>query len=381
MITLKVFKQMQKFHKLIPFVLIALFFVSCADTAKRNLASKQPFDEIYGSSGDEKQVRPVYQEIVESYNRMSVSDKEAFYKKSMQDFEGDNALHPLPRVLSETEYELLKKGVIQRGKAIRAFLVDHYSGKKAYAKNGIIPPEIIARIIQRSHEQSWEGQVNSDSLNFWYGPDVIRGPPEEGFPEGRFVVVEDNPGFIGGVGDLIQARKTLLESNKSLKKITDSPNPKKFYGNLANSYKNRAKKYGGIAVVVQYTSDLAADNEDKRVKQIFENEGIKVVHFNPFSRKAFKGEDKIVTEKSGVYLVSSKNGEQVKTKVGYIVSNMDPQDLEFSHPSNRPKRIIMEAEELLEQKIEGDFKEKLAKLMKADPNTGKIDYEKNLKLY
>jgi uncharacterized circularly permuted ATP-grasp superfamily protein len=368
---------MKKFHKLIPLFLIALFFVSCADTAKRDLASKEPFDEIYGMSGSEKIVRPVYQDIIGSYNSMSIKDKQAFYKKSMADFSGDNALHPLPRVLAETEYEYLKRGVVQRGKALRAFLVDHYSGKKEYAKNGIIPASIISRIMQRSHEQLWEGKVSSDSLNFWYGPDVIRGPPEPGFPEGRFVVVEDNPGFIGGIGDLIQARRTFFQANKALKKITDSPDPKKFYSNLASSYKKRAKKYGGIPVVIQYTANLAADNEDKRIKEIFEKQGIKVVPFNPFSRQAFKGEDKIITDKDGVFLVTTKDGKQVKEKVGYIVSNMDPQDLEFSHESNRPKRIMMEAEELLELKqIDSAFKDKLAKLMKANVKTGKVDYEK-----
>lgn len=41
---------MRKFHKIIPFVLIALFFVGCADIAKRDLASDEPFDEVYEKS-------------------------------------------------------------------------------------------------------------------------------------------------------------------------------------------------------------------------------------------------------------------------------------------------------------------------------------------
>lgn len=372
---------MKHFPKIIQLLLITLFLVSCADNAKRSLSSGEAFDEIYGTSGREQMVRPVYRGIVDSYNRMSESDKKAFHEKSLKDFSGDNALHPLPRVLSESEYEFLKKGVVQRGKAIRSFLVDHYSGKKEYAKQGIIPPSIITRIVQRSHEQMWEGRVNVDTLNFWYGPDVIRGPPDENFPEGRFLVVEDNPGFIGGMGDLIQARKTLLESNKDLKNITNSPDPKLFYKNLANSYKKRAQKYGGAPVMIQYTMKLAADNEDLRIKDIFENEGIRVVHYNPYSTRPFLGEDKVVTEKDGVYLYTKKDGTETKTKIGYIVSNMDPEDLELSYAANRPKRIIKEAEDLLEQtKITPAFREKIATLLRPNPTTGLIDYEKLAKV-
>lgn len=368
---------MKNFHKILPLVFLIIFFASCAENAKRGIAGKKPFDEIYGTSGKKKEVRPVYRDIIESYTSMTPAEHNAFYEKSMQDFSGDNALHPLPRVLAESEYEFLKKGVVQRGKAIRAFLVDHYSGEKEYAKDSIIPPQVISRIVQRSHEQMWEGKVNIDSLNFWYGPDVIRGPPERNYPEGKFLVVEDNPGFIGGIGDLVQARKTLYDSNKKLKKITNSPNPQLFYTGLAKSYKKRAEEYGGIPVVIQYTAELAADNEDKRVKELFEKQGIKVVHFNPFSRKAFKGDEKIVAEKDGAYLHTIVKGKKVKTKIGYIVSNMDPQDLEFSHEANRPKRILMEAEELLElDDVDKEFKKNLTKLIKANPKTGKINYEK-----
>ena len=99
---------MRKFQKLIPFVLIALFFVSCADTANREIASKEPFDEIYGMSSNDKRVREVYKDIIDSYNEMSISDKQAFYEKSTKDFQGDNAIHPLPIVLAESEYDFLK---------------------------------------------------------------------------------------------------------------------------------------------------------------------------------------------------------------------------------------------------------------------------------
>ena len=62
---------------------------------------------------------------------------------------------------------------------------------------------------------SWgqEGESKKLYWNIWYGPDIIRGPSEEGHD---FYVVEDNLGYVGGFGDLPLARAALLgETNGS----------------------------------------------------------------------------------------------------------------------------------------------------------------------
>lgn len=353
-----------------------LLLSSCQFSGSRRVAQEVAFDEIYGTSGEQKIVRPVYRGIIEIYDRMSPEEKEKFYKETLAEFSGDNTLLPLPRVLDEGEYDFLKKGVEQRGAAIRAFLEDHYSGKKSYAKSGVVPQTVIDRIVTRSHEQLWPGKVNVNALNFWYGPDIIRGPPSAEFPEGRFYVVEDNPGFIGGVGDLIQARKSLMDRMPDVDRITGSPDPKNFYDKMIASYKERARQYGGVPVVIQYASDLAADNEDKRIKEIFEKEGVEVVKYNPFNKKPFYNGKELITERDGVYLLKTVRGQKVKTKVGYLVANSDPQDIDLSHPANRPKRILMEAEWHLEEEgWDAKKKEKLKELMRPDPTSGKVDYE------
>ncbi|PIP93156.1 MAG: hypothetical protein COW00_04065 [Bdellovibrio sp. CG12_big_fil_rev_8_21_14_0_65_39_13] len=368
---------MKRHFKTFLVILFILTFNSCQNSGYRKVAQEGAFDEIYGTSGDERVVRPVYRGIVEIYDRMSAEEKEKFYKETLSEFSGDNTLLPLPRVLEEAEYDYLKEGVEQRGAAIRAFLVDHYSGKKSYAKSGVVPQTVIDRIVTRSHEQLWPGKVNINALNFWYGPDIIRGPPTKEFPEGRFYVVEDNPGFIGGVGDLIQARKSLMDRMPDVQRITDSPDPKNFYDKMIASYKESARKFGGIPVVIQYASDLAADNEDKRIKAIFEKEGVEVVKFNPFSKNTFYNGKELKAEADGVYLYKTEKGKRKKQKVGYVVANSDPQDVDLSHAANRPKRILMEAEWHLEEEgWEPAKKEKLKELMKTDPITGKVDYEK-----
>jgi len=51
-----------------------------------------------------------------------------------------------------------------------------------------------------------------NNWGFWYGPDIIRGA------DGQFYVCEDNIGYVGGMGDLLCARKvpfSLIFSFKS----------------------------------------------------------------------------------------------------------------------------------------------------------------------
>jgi uncharacterized circularly permuted ATP-grasp superfamily protein len=361
-------------------ILLLLFLVSCAGPAQRYVAqesTKEAFDEVYGTTQGER-VRLVYEGIVEHYQNLSEDERAQLAKATLKDFDGDNALLPLPRVLTETEFDGLSSGVDQRGRAIREFLKDHYSGKKKYLKEGIIPQAVIERIIKRAGEEDWEGVVRADNLNFWYGPDVIRGPPVPGFPEGQFLVVEDNPSFIGGMGDLIRAREILDRYMPAYSRETGSRKPDKFYKKLMEDYKKRAKEYKGKAVAVQYITSLTADNEEKRIRAIMEEAGIEVVFINPYSKNnGFKKNGKRLVVKNGQLVLETKQktGRVTSDKVGYVIANMNPQDLELSHPANRKYHILTEAAWELEQpKINKSYKAELESLLK--PDGGEIDYDK-----
>lgn len=360
--------------------LLLFFLVSCAGPAQRMVAqdsSKQAFDEVYGTSQGEK-VRLVYEGIIDHYQNLSEEERAQLAKASLRDFDGDNALLPLPRVLSETEFDGLSDGVSQRGRAIREFLKDHYSGKKEYLNEGVIPKAVIDRIIKRAGEEDWEGVVRADNLNFWYGPDVIRGPALPGFPEGQFLVVEDNPSFIGGMGDLIRAREILDRYMPAYSRETGSRTPEKFYEKLLADYKQRAKNYKGKAVAVQYITSLTADNEEKRIRAIMEEAGIEVVFINPYSQNnGFKKNGKRLVVKEGQLVLETKQqtGRVVSENVGYVIANMNPQDLELSHPANRKYHILTEAAWELEQpKISKSYRAALEDLLK--PEAGEINYEK-----
>ncbi|MBI3541715.1 MAG: hypothetical protein HY075_00350, partial [Deltaproteobacteria bacterium] len=106
------------------FATLSLFLVSAA-TALAGPDSH--YDELFDESGE---VRAHYAEVFKIYSRLSKEQRERIRKKSVKDFSGDNALLPLPRVIPEDEFEgTLKKGIEQRGTALRMFIEDYFSGK------------------------------------------------------------------------------------------------------------------------------------------------------------------------------------------------------------------------------------------------------------
>jgi uncharacterized circularly permuted ATP-grasp superfamily protein len=340
------------------------------------LAEEKPFDEIYGVDEREKNVRTPYREIVSVYKGLSKKEKQSAIEKGKVDFMGDNALLPLPKVYSDVESEVISQGVKQRVRAIQAFLNDHYSQDKRYLSEEVIPLPVIQRIFNRSSEYLWEEFYKDGELNFWYGPDVIRGPQTRNFPEGQFFVVEDNPGYIGGMGDLIMARKSLMKNVPGYKGVIDSPKPKKFYDKLAHEYKKRAKAFNGVPVLIQYIREISADNEDVRIHDIFEKRGIKVVQIDPFDPDE-SANRKLVADKDGVWLWdrASKDDPYAKSKVGYVIGNMDSFDLDPDHKAGHPKRVIEEALDHLEEDLPKKIRTAFEQLLKPGKD-GRINIQK-----
>ena len=117
-------------------------------------AQSTGFNEIFDSQG---QLRPAYREIYALWTQRYSQNQTPYLEYSRQKFSGDNALDPMPRIIEDVEYDELKSGVDQRARAIRAFLTDHYSGKKKYAAAKVIPETVVDRIIARGGEAGYEG--------------------------------------------------------------------------------------------------------------------------------------------------------------------------------------------------------------------------------
>ncbi len=159
-------------------VLVTLFTFGYLVTA----LAQDGYNEIYEQDGT---VRSEY-DYVQYLWQKRFSEKQAkFLRQSRKTFKGDNALDPMPRVLTQDDYQLLKLGVEQRAAAIKYFLSDYYSGNKSYERNQIIPDEVVKRIVARSGEAGYKNKVNPETISFFYGPDIIKDA------QGQWRVIEE----------------------------------------------------------------------------------------------------------------------------------------------------------------------------------------------
>ncbi|MFO0722593.1 MAG: circularly permuted type 2 ATP-grasp protein [Myxococcota bacterium] len=306
-------------------------------------------------------VRPQYKSVEGLARTMSQRRLTRALRQSRRDFRGDNALHPIPRVLVASEYETLKKGVTQRGTALRLFLEDHYSGKKSYAE--VISPALVDEIIQRSGEASYAGLVDPKTIAFPYGPDIMRAK------DGRFYVIEDNTGFIGGPGDLLKAREILLkQSPEVMAELKPLDDPSQYYARLVERAKALANPIGGKVIMFQVPP--YADHEDERLRQIMKSHGVDVLTPN--------SKHKLVVTSEGVFVKEKdKAGKETLSRVGYVFMNGEHKWLDASHPSTRPAFLISEAHDWLEEKSLKDAdKATLRAALIPDAASGKVDAAK-----
>lgn len=330
--------------RLIPYLsLIALLLHPLLSFSQLN------YDEVF----DGNQVRPQYEKYWSVYQNLSKSDKEAFIKKSMKDFKGDNALSPLPRVFSAEDTEILRKGVDQRARALQAFLQDYYSGEKKYLQKNVIPESIVQDAIKRSGELGLPNFSNSKGFNFWYGPDVIRDS------KGVFRVVEDNLGFVGGMGDLLKARESLVKNIPGYAPLVENTaNPEKFYKNMAERYKELARENKGIPLIITYKPMYSADNEDARIRKIFKEQGIESFKMN---RKNYSKVRWLEMRKDGMYLhQKNASGKMIAQKVGHVVLDIEPYDIDPLYEKNYERHLFNEKATILEATgIKKSIKEEL----------------------
>ncbi len=312
--------------KIFIFVILNLFVaVAQADPNGANPSKENFYNEIMDS---QNKVRPAYATAYELWTLMTDQEKAKFLVDSKKAFEGDNMLDAMPRIIEADEYDkVLKAGVRQRADALRAFLVDHYSGVKKYISDGVIPASVIEKILNRHTEKDFQGKVDPKSISFIYGPDIIRDQ------YGKFRIIEDNPGWVGGLGDLHLAQDYTLFRFPQLKDDAKFRDGQEFYKRLADRYNKRAAEKSGIAVV--YMTPPYPDNEDKRIRKHFLEHGIQTI--TPNSRMQMQ------TDSTGAYLIDTKDPNVKKQKIGMVVLNGELYWLDPSNIENRKKLYIKTA--------------------------------------
>lgn len=111
------------------------------------------------------------------------------------------AIDPVPRILTSAEWAEVEAGLVQRVRALNAFVADAYSERRIVAA-GRVP----ARVVERADHYEPEMQGVEPRGGVWAhvaGLDLVRGP------DGSFQVLEDNLRTPSGVTYAVAAREVL----------------------------------------------------------------------------------------------------------------------------------------------------------------------------
>ena len=173
------------------------------------------FDEMYS---DNAEIREHYLNVNSWLRTMSstaISKKnveaESHFKRigitfSVQDDSMSERIIPfdlIPRILTNHEWSKIEKGVIQRTKALNAFLADIYSSGEIF-KAKIIPEEIVYK--KASFDQSMVGFSPPRKI---YSPivgvDLVRTGRDQ------FYVLEDNCRTPSGVSYMLENREIMMK--------------------------------------------------------------------------------------------------------------------------------------------------------------------------
>ncbi len=108
----------------------------------------------------------------------------------------------IPRVIAQKEWQLLEEGLIQRVKAINAFLTDIY-GPREILRAGVVPPDLVFQNPAFRPEMAGR-RAPHDIWVHIAGIDVVR------TNENEFYVLEDNARTPSGVSYMLENRDVMM---------------------------------------------------------------------------------------------------------------------------------------------------------------------------
>ena len=172
------------------------------------------FDEVFEKAENAKDV---YKTLFDLYSRHSINDFKNLNEKAKASFfnqgitfqvygnnETKEKIFPFdlfPRIIDDTEWDHIEKGVLQRSKALNAFLWDVYHDQNII-KEGIVPKDMItssANYLQQMVGFDPPGGI----YNHISGTDLIK------HSDGNYYVLEDNIRCPSGVSYVICNRTAL----------------------------------------------------------------------------------------------------------------------------------------------------------------------------
>ena len=172
------------------------------------------YDELYGPGGIP---RPQYAALARTANAMQrdeiLSRVQAINTALLQrgvtftvyaDEAGTERVFPfdvIPRILTAAEWSPIERGIVQRVRALNAFLYDLYHGERILAEKRI-PRELVYSSRNYCREMIG-GDVPRDIYIHVSGIDLIRDP------SGSFLVLEDNCRTPSGISYVLENRDVL----------------------------------------------------------------------------------------------------------------------------------------------------------------------------
>jgi uncharacterized circularly permuted ATP-grasp superfamily protein len=108
----------------------------------------------------------------------------------------------IPRVLSATEWQHLSRGLIQRVRALNAFIADVYH-EREILRSGTLPSELILLNLS-FHAEMQDFDPPSGAYTHVAGIDIVRVGP------GDFFVLEDNCRTPSGVSYMLENREAMM---------------------------------------------------------------------------------------------------------------------------------------------------------------------------
>jgi len=173
-------------------------------------AAGPAWDEMFDPSGG---LRPGYAALHGALAALGVDDlaeRGALRDRSLRDqgitfsLSGEERPIPLdllPRVIAAEEWVVLEAGVIQRVRALEAFLADVY-GPQTILDEGIVPRRLVTSSPNFLREAANLDPPNGVRIQV-AGIDILRGP------DGRYVVLEDNLRTPSGISYVIENRRIM----------------------------------------------------------------------------------------------------------------------------------------------------------------------------
>jgi uncharacterized circularly permuted ATP-grasp superfamily protein len=158
-----------------------------------------PYDEVFDVDGV---VRPAYEALRCRTNRDPLAPSASAVERLRESPLGDDIRTlPVPLALEEAEYRTVQAGVAQRALALQALFDDIVtSGGWSLAAESGITSCLLEEILEGhgtgldALRRLWESHDRAE-IRFVYAPDLARRP------DGRWTVLEDNVGCVGGTAD------------------------------------------------------------------------------------------------------------------------------------------------------------------------------------